>query len=477
MQFPLSGAVVLFAASQVASVAQAQSWDLTAYGTTYGPVNELIGTATSGFVASRYVPGSTVATWNGTAWTTLGTPPTLSNCLTQRPNGDLVSGGIGVSRWNGTSWASLGGGFNAQVYGVQARQNGNVVAAGAFTSPALGVAEWSGSSWSALSTPLSTCLIVRDCELLPNGDVALCGVFTVGGLSNFAIWNGSSWSTLGTPPSSASGNDVHVRPNGNVVLAYDDEIAEWDGANWTTIATAIAAAGPVGASIYDMCDLADGSLVVGGIFTTINSVAAASVARWDGATWSSLCGQMWANAVYEGFVYSLSWFEEGVLVVGGDYSHVNVAPVTTNAYGIANIDPAVLASATNVPSGCSGGGGLNTLTPVVLPWIGSTYTANATGLATSAGSVAIQLLGWTNPNIAIPLPDAVAGCLLLSSSEILTFLPAIVGGATQATFAFPFDPLLTGLTMFHQVGCVEVITGGQQITSTNGLQLTIGQFQ
>ncbi|MFO0859870.1 MAG: hypothetical protein U0570_04875 [Phycisphaerales bacterium] len=64
-------------------------------------------------------------------------------------------------------------------------------------------------------------------------------------------------------------------------------IAMWDGSHWTAFSSGVSGA-PVTSRVYALAKLPDGSLAVGGRFTTAGNVAANSIARWDGSQWSAL---------------------------------------------------------------------------------------------------------------------------------------------------------------------------------------------
>ena len=63
-----------------------------------------------------------------------------------------------IGRWDGSAWNQLGSGMDGDVLALATLANGDVVAAGAFTTAGgvtcNGIASWNGSSWSALGTGL-----------------------------------------------------------------------------------------------------------------------------------------------------------------------------------------------------------------------------------------------------------------------------------------------------------------------------------
>ncbi|MGP1347524.1 MAG: Ig-like domain-containing protein [Phycisphaerales bacterium] len=122
-------------------------------------------------------PANSVATWDGTAWSPLGTGLDggfgLVNALTSFDDGSgpaLYAGGQftlagvspGIARWNGEEWAPLGTGVNSLVSALTVFDDGSgpaLYAGGLFTqaggTPANYIARWDGGSWSPLGAGVS----------------------------------------------------------------------------------------------------------------------------------------------------------------------------------------------------------------------------------------------------------------------------------------------------------------------------------
>ena len=151
-----------------------------------------------------------------------------------------------------SSWSGFGTGMNGDVLALAVLPSGDLVAAGSFTAaggnPANQIARWDGSSWSPLGT--GTTGPVRALAVLPNGDLVAGGSFVVAGgafVSNIARWNGLAWAAFGIGVNNGVNNTVHA-----------------------------------------LATLPNGDLVTGGDFTIAGGAAASRVARWNGASWSSL---------------------------------------------------------------------------------------------------------------------------------------------------------------------------------------------
>src|SRR5262249_38054725 len=129
----------------------------------------------------------------------------------------------------------------------------NLYVAGAFTTagadPANRIAEWNGNNWSALGSGINSNVYA----LAGSGsDLYAGGAFTIAGgvgANNISKWNGASWSALGSGMT-------------NNFFSGDARV----------LALAV-----IGSNLY-----------AGGAFATAGGVAANKIAKWNGATWSTL---------------------------------------------------------------------------------------------------------------------------------------------------------------------------------------------
>jgi trimeric autotransporter adhesin len=93
--------------------------------------------------------------------------------------------------------------------------------------------------------------------------------------------------------------------------AFVDHIARWDGTRWRGFP------GPIQQTLQypyfeslNCCTVFQNELIVGGHFSSIGSLTAFHVARWDGTSWSTFgsglvgFGEVQALAVYNGELYA-----------------------------------------------------------------------------------------------------------------------------------------------------------------------------
>ncbi|MEW6200031.1 MAG: hypothetical protein AB1601_15380 [Planctomycetota bacterium] len=119
--------------------------------------------------------------------------------------GDVVANSIAT--WDGSRWSPLGSGINGGVRAL-AVYNGELIAGGSFTTAGGAtcnrIAPWDGASWQPLGTGLtggSSPDVVRALAALPNGDLVAGGAFTKAGAvacNRIARWDGEVWSSFGT---------------------------------------------------------------------------------------------------------------------------------------------------------------------------------------------------------------------------------------------------------------------------------------
>lgn len=272
-----------------------------------------------------------VVRWNGATWTTVTSIRPVFAIAT-KPNGDFVIGGNfgGRIRANvGGAWKSLGSGLNGPVYAVMFASNGDIIAAGDFTTaggmPARRIARWNGTAWSPLGLGIDNNSFnghVNTLAEMPNGDIVAGGVFANAGggsAQSIARWNGTAWHPL------AEGLDgpayaMAVLKSGELVVGGTfsvagsvsaSNIARWNGESWTALAEGVEN------SVRALAVLPNGDLVAGGLFTEAGNGEANYIARWDGLGWSPIA------AGIDSFVFALATLTDGSLAIGGDFEYAD----------------------------------------------------------------------------------------------------------------------------------------------------------
>jgi hypothetical protein len=310
-------------------------------------------------------PANSIARWNGSSWSALGSgmsgglPMTVVYALTVY-GGNLIAGGnfaqAGgtsancIARWNGSSWSPLGQGVSSffyipSVYTLTV-YNADLIVGGVFdtagVTPARNIARWNGSTWSSLGSGINSqvyALTVYGTDLIAGG------IFTqAGGTSaNYiARWNGSSWSSLGS--GMGGGSFTHVSAltvySGNLIVGGDftqasgtsaNYIASWNGSSWSALGSGMS--GGTYTKVFALT-VYNTYLIAGGDFTQAGGIPANYLARWDGTSWSRvgyICGDASGDGVIDisDVVYLINY-----LFVGGP------APVPLGA-GDANSDGVV----------------------------------------------------------------------------------------------------------------------------------------
>ena len=290
-----------------------------------------------------------VAQWSGGAWRTLGTAlnenglDSYVSALAVASNGDLyvcgnfsTAGGVAarsVAKWNGTSWSNLGSTFGPynfrDVLALAVANNGDVYAGGYFTQIggvyANNLAKWNGTSWSALGAGISS--TIRALAVTPNGDVYVGGVFsaTTDGTpaNNVAKWNGTAWSGLGAGAANGVNNGVAAlvaTSNGDLYVSGGftqagsiaaNYVAKWNGTAWSSLGTG--AANGTNSGISKLAVASNGDLYVGGNFTQAGGTAVRYLARWNGTAWNAVGPAF----TLSGTITALAVASNGDVYVGG----------------------------------------------------------------------------------------------------------------------------------------------------------------
>ncbi len=265
-----------------------------------------------------------VASWDGTSWARAGDGLGFGNEVHTLGTyqGDVIAGGRFVlaggsvtsplARFDGDDWVVFGE-FDGLVTDM-CEHNGELWVAGEFFmvngQVANGVARWDGAQWHTVGGG-------------PGLHRAYCiesyqGMIHVGTVGSPKRWNGSQWQAFA--PVTGAITTMHVH-NGVLYLGGSTpfhpgspNLFAWDGTSLTV------PGGGLNDSVEGLGSW-NGELIVGGRFTQAGGIAARSIARWNGASWSTFGGigiQGWT-------VQAITTFR-GQLVIGGDFSTFAGAP-------------------------------------------------------------------------------------------------------------------------------------------------------
>jgi hypothetical protein len=259
---------------------------------------------TAGGTAANYI-----AKWNGSSWSALGSGmgtaqwwyPWVSALAVSGTN--LYAGGHftttggtaanSVAKWDGSSWSALGSGMNDGVLAL-AVSGGDVYAGGYFTTAggaaANYIAKWDGRSWSALGSGLGASMGLGVHALAVSGNDVYAGGWLATTTSlvgnNIFRWDGSSWSALGSGVGVGWGGDYNVHAlavsggdlyaGGSFTTAGGgaaNHIAKWDGSSWSPLGSGM------NGNEVDAIAVSGSDLFAGGSFTTAGGKVSPNLAR------------------------------------------------------------------------------------------------------------------------------------------------------------------------------------------------------
>ncbi len=245
--------------------------------------------------------------------------------MTKRVLAGVLCGGvvaISVGGWTpdahgqcpgGGVWGAASGQFpNGPVLSITRASTGEVIVAGAFSTPGRRIARFNPTTgaWTGFGSSLLGTALYAAVEL-PNRDVV------AGGDQGLWRWKASNntWSRV-DGVSSAQVNALVRLPDGRVVAGGSfnsgARLAVVDPATGTGTEVA---GGPNG-EVAALAVAGDGSVYVGGYFTSVGGQAASRVARWSptSGTWTAL------GAGVNSVAMSLLVLPGGDVLVGGDFT-------------------------------------------------------------------------------------------------------------------------------------------------------------
>jgi hypothetical protein len=219
---------------------------------------------------------------------------------------------------------------------------------------------WTSMGSSAATSHSYTNAMVTDAE----GDLYVIGEFTgwdgVAGADYITKYDVSAgtWSAVGTTPLNALVYAIAIAANGDIYIGGGFTNAGGAGtadyiavlrsgaADWTSITTA----GAADNTVHGLCLTDEGVLWASGVFTTINAVAANSVAKLaiSSGTWTAAAGVTATEPVYV-----IKEGQDGTIYIGGLFSNAsgdtaadNIAYWTGTAW--ANVGGAMNAACTRL---------------------------------------------------------------------------------------------------------------------------------
>jgi hypothetical protein len=235
-----------------------------------------------------------------------------------------------------------------------------------------------------------------------------------------------------------------------------NNIALWDGTSWS----------PLGAGtngrVYALHVLPNGDVIAAGQFSNAGGVPAQGVARWNGSAWTAIGSGVSASPP---FVRAIAALANGDLLVGGAI----VAAGGQQSPNLARLTTTCPATVLGTGPGCAG----NTLT-ATLPWTGSSWRSDASGLPNAALVAAVNGFATSSLPLAAVFATALPGCSLHVGPEVVDLILGANGAATFR-FVIPNTQSLAGITFDHQMVPIA-LDSTLAVTATNALQLTVGTF-
>lgn len=310
-----------------------------------------------------------------------------------------------VAKWNGTSWSPLASGLGQGTHIVRAIaiHNGEVFIGGNFTvsdgSPANGIVRWDGTSFSSVGNFLGQVRSLASAGgfLYASGNVA----HVAGNSYGVIRWDGTEWASFGTSPQSSStvnaiavnGNDLYFVGNQIVIPGQQSaQVARFDGTNWTRMAF-------FSNGIVNAVAVVNGEVHVGGYLPDPPNLFN-NLVKWNGSNWVSLGAGIQGGSSSSERVMALSNID-GTLFVGGNFTTAgglgakNIAKNTSGTWsafpgtGIDSPARAIAVSGSDVYVG----GSFTTAGPLtvnrIAKWNGTAWSALGSGVIGDVNAIAV----------------------------------------------------------------------------------------
>ncbi len=275
------------------------------------------------FASAGGVSANSIAKWDGTNWSSLGTEALIGTRALTVFDNTLYAGGSfmttvsngfanHIAKWDGTNW--LTSGSLPETVIAMGVYNNSIYSAEIVNSDDKYIYKLEGSSWSYNNSGTDNAVnafAVYNNELYAGGNFLTAGGDSVNRITR---WNGTNWSATGAGLNQVvwclSMHNGELYAGGN----FSTRVSKWDGTNWTAIGNGF------NADVRALCSF-NGVLYAGGNFTTAGGISANHIAQWDGTNWSAL-GDGIDSTVYALCAYN------NELYAGGLFSHAGGIPAS-----------------------------------------------------------------------------------------------------------------------------------------------------
>jgi hypothetical protein len=231
-------------------------------------------------------------------------------------NGDLFIGGKftsagdsaanNVARWDGSSWHPVGLGLPGYVHKL-CEYNGELYAAGSFSSLGSTLAKWTGFFWAPVGNiPDAGDLCVYNYELYIGGN-------TLRKLSNHVVY---TLPVNGVESMKVFNNELYA--SGSFISSSLSDIRyikKFNGFTWTQIGNAFKTNSTYPAMISDM-EMYNGNLYAGGGFDSVGTTPIRNLALWNGMDWENV------GSGTDGWVFRFAVLGDK-LYAGGNFDTIN----------------------------------------------------------------------------------------------------------------------------------------------------------